>query len=61
MISKHNIPDFETEANKSANNNGGIHDVPQVAEIRARVEQDAEVHDLQQHLHSEHTSERVVK
>lgn len=55
------VPDFESEADEGANNDCGIHDVPQVTEVRARVEQDAQIYYLQQHLHGEHARERVVE
>ena len=54
-------PDFKTEADKGAYDDRGIHDVPEVAEVRAGMEQDAEVHDLEQHLHREDARERVVE
>lgn len=57
----HNSPDLKTEADKGAYHDRCIHNVPQVAEVRARVEQDSEVHDLEQHLHSEDARERVVE
>lgn len=61
MIKVENSPDLETEADKGADDDRGVHDVPQVAQIRARVEQYAQVDDLQQHLHGKHARERVVE
>lgn len=54
-------PYLKAEADERAYNDGGVHNVPQVAQIRARVEQHAEVDDLQQHLHSEYTGKRIVE
>lgn len=56
-----NVPDLKTEADKGADDDRGVHDVPQVAQVRARVEQYTQVDNLQQHFHGEHAREGVIE
>jgi hypothetical protein len=54
------LRNVESHGHQGADDDGRVHDVPELPQIGARVEYDPQIDDLEEHLDGEHSSESVI-